>query len=240
MTNPVSKCCKKCLGFGRNNDTPTTYDIPLCLNQACECHIKLASNQPCDHTWIQPRDAWQPECHKCGLMMSTVESVGEASNTVFIDPLAQLLMRFYEDVTKPNPEGMTHLINYSEWAERMRKVVCDGFEAGKAYMDFLEVGGVIACGHCEPEKYGEGLKLAERTILDFKCVCKCHEKAEPPEKDWEKEFDEKFVTKNYQDGWNRSTYESGPKSIKSFIRSKKSEWESEAERRGYGRGRRKG
>jgi hypothetical protein len=32
------------------------------------------NNQPCNHIWHQPQDAYQPECRKCGLMKSTVES----------------------------------------------------------------------------------------------------------------------------------------------------------------------
>lgn len=40
--------------------------------------------------------------------------------------------------------------------------------------NFIQMGELTACGHCEPEKFGEGLRQAEKAIPDYKCECKCH------------------------------------------------------------------
>ena len=40
--------------------------------------------------------------------------------------------------------------------------------------NFLQVGKAIACGHCDPETFGDGLKAALASVPDFKCDCECH------------------------------------------------------------------
>lgn len=37
------------------------------------------------------------------------------------------------------------------------------------------------------------------------------------QEDWDIEFDKRFLSPNYQDAWNRSTYEAGPSVLKAFI-----------------------
>lgn len=46
------------------------------------------------------------------------------------------------------------------------------------YMQNLQT---VACGHCDPSKYGEGLKQAEKSIPNYKCECECHSQPSP---DW--------------------------------------------------------
>jgi hypothetical protein len=41
-------------------------------------------------------------------------------------------------------------------------------------INYVQMGKTIECGHCNPEKYGEGLKLAEKSIPNYKCDCQCH------------------------------------------------------------------
>ena len=40
--------------------------------------------------------------------------------------------------------------------------------------NFMQVGQTTACGHCDPERFGDGLKQAEKMIPNYKCDCKCH------------------------------------------------------------------
>lgn len=42
-------------------------------------------------------------------------------------------------------------------------------------VNYMSVGRTIKCGHCEPDKYGEGLRQAERVFENYKCNCKCHD-----------------------------------------------------------------
>ena len=41
----VITCCEKCLGYARSNEDLHTYDIPICRNSSCECHIKLVAKE---------------------------------------------------------------------------------------------------------------------------------------------------------------------------------------------------
>jgi len=45
--------------------------------------------------------------------------------------------------------------------------------------NFLQVGRMIECGHCNPELYGAGLKQAEEVYGgNYHCDCKCHDAAQ--------------------------------------------------------------
>ena len=68
-----SKCEMRCKLI------PAEKDSDGLISRANQATDMLDKAQPpegkeCNHTWYQPQDAWQPECHKCGLMKSTVES----------------------------------------------------------------------------------------------------------------------------------------------------------------------
>lgn len=90
-------------------------------------------------------------------------------------------------------------------------------------INYLHVGEMTACGHCEPDKFGTGLRQAEKAYPDFKCTCKCHTPTSPVEEgwDWKREFDEKFSVSDDQLGKSKyGTPTFYPASrIKSFIRS---------------------
>lgn len=48
-------------------------------------------------------------------------------------------------------------------------------------VNFLQVGKTIACGHCDPEKFGEGLKQALKVMPNYKCDCQCHQEVKEQE-----------------------------------------------------------
>lgn len=39
----------------------------------------------------------------------------------------------------------------------------------------MQVGKTLECGHCNPEKYAEGLALMEKAKPEYKCKCICHD-----------------------------------------------------------------
>lgn len=43
-------------------------------------------------------------------------------------------------------------------------------EEGK--VNYMQIGGLVVCGHCNPERFSKGLREAEKT--GFQCDCKCH------------------------------------------------------------------
>lgn len=43
----------------------------------------------------------------------------------------------------------------------------------KEETNYVRMGDTIACGHCQPDKYGEGMELAEKSIPGYKCDCTC-------------------------------------------------------------------
>ena len=47
--------------------------------------------------------------------------------------------------------------------------------ANTSQNNYLQVGEITACGHCNPKKYGEGLSDALSANPDFKCECVCHD-----------------------------------------------------------------
>lgn len=49
-------------------------------------------------------------------------------------------------------------------------------EEVKEEVNYMQVGRMTECGHCHPEKFGEGLKELERVIPNYKCDCICHDK----------------------------------------------------------------
>ena len=40
--------------------------------------------------------------------------------------------------------------------------------------NYLQVGQITACGHCDPKRFGAGLADALKLYPDFKCDCICH------------------------------------------------------------------
>ena len=53
--------------------------------------------------------------------------------------------------------------------------------SNKPKLNYIQVGRTIECGHCHPEKYGEGLKELERLFPNYKCDCVCHDLSLPEE-----------------------------------------------------------
>lgn len=43
-------------------------------------------------------------------------------------------------------------------------------------INYMQMGEITACGHCDPVRFGEGLKQAG---VGFKCECKCHQTRKP-------------------------------------------------------------
>jgi hypothetical protein len=50
--------------------------------------------------------------------------------------------------------------------------------------NYLQVGRTMACGHCEPEQYAQGLEAAQKAIPNYKCDCICHDKPDDYDRLW--------------------------------------------------------
>ena len=62
------------------------------------------------------------------------------------------------------------------WCEKCRPQTEElGTTVADKKVNYMQAGRAIACGHCNPTLYGEGLKSAERVIPNYKCDCKCHD-----------------------------------------------------------------
>jgi len=47
--------------------------------------------------------------------------------------------------------------------------------ANTSQNNYLQVGEITACGHCDPKRFGVGLSEALSANPDFKCECVCHD-----------------------------------------------------------------
>lgn len=100
--------------------------------------------------------------------------------------------------------------------------------------NYLHVGRTVACGHCEPDKYGAGLKQAEQMGIT-ECKCVCHDSPKSDQSGWENNSSDACCKKC--EDWDNDSGRTCANSDCSCHLSKSSdqpEWEKEWDKRTMG------
>jgi hypothetical protein len=88
--------------------------------------------------------------------------------------------------------------------------------------NFIQVGRTQICGHCNPKRFGEGLKQALEINPNYVCECVCHDDVKQYQEDIEAGVDvgEPDELQEKEHELMNKVYSSGRESMKSEIISK--------------------
>jgi hypothetical protein len=97
-------------------------DLPVSKCCGAEARYEFHANES------RKAEGWYcRKCHKvCDVTLApSKEEKVHSTGFLQIDPLCQIFMDFYASMREENPEGKTKVINYIEWADKIRKLMSE-------------------------------------------------------------------------------------------------------------------